>query len=626
MSCTHPTARALAGGRCPICPEPPAAPGKAATLRGVLYHRARQRAALAELARRRLSEFARGAWPHVEGDRELAWGDHLTVVCDHVQAQLEDWARARAIPAADWAEMVERSVHTAVLRAQNQAINLPPRSLKTTLITVCATAWAWVHWPDMRVITFSSNPRVTSGASSKFVKLLQSSWYREVADGAADQRERRATDRPATGANRWTIPKDPAESLVKNSAGGERHARGMESGFTGEGADWLLSDDPHLAHEVHSDKLRAGVIAKWDDEIFSRVNDPTRSIRTIVMQRLHVGDLCAHVLVDPDNAWVTLVLSMECEGRAPVADPELARRGAGDDVVGTWLGWRDPRAVGDSLHPVWFPRAFIATLRRKAITWAAQYQQRPDSLEGGMFPVKCWRYWVPQGYPTPARPRPTGAPPREEEPARVVPRDRLGRLLFDWVDLSVDANVKKTESGSRAGILAIGGIGSDRFVVYDSSRRRDYPELKRDLRRIVNAGGEKTDPYATALDGARWKMTTVLIEDKANGPAAIRELSTGADGGEWPVGVSIVPVETGSDSKTSRAVVMADAVQAGQWYLLDGAEWLDGGCGDDDDRGLVPEFRPFPGGDRDDRVDCASQCANYRAEDQDGLANWRGWS
>jgi phage terminase large subunit-like protein len=265
-------------------------------------------------------------------------------------------------------------------------------------------------------------------------------------------------------------------------------------------------------------------------------------------------------------------------------------------------------------------------LRRRAIVWAAQYQQRPDALEGGMFPISAWRYWIPSGFPTPVRPRPAGAVPREELPARVVPRDKWGRLLFDWVDLSVDANVKKTEDGSRAGILAIGGIGEDRFVIYDSSRRRDYPELKRDLRRIVNAGGAEIDPYASALDGARWRLTTVLIEDKANGPAAIRELSTGADGGPWPGGISIVAVETGADNKTSRAVVLADKVRAGNWYLLDGAEWLDGGCGDEDDRGFVHEFRPFPNGDRDDRIDCASQCENHHSEDEAAMSNWRGWT
>lgn len=386
------------------------------------------------------------------------------------------------------------------------------------------------------------------------------------------------------------------------------------------------SDDPHNAHEVYSEPKRKSVHSKWDNELFSRVNDNTRSIRTIVMQRLHVDDLTAHVFAEVLQGWMSISLALEYDGHPPIAPQEKKRRKeAGDDRVGTWLGWSDPRAApnwtrGPILHPIRFPSVIVAQLKVRRLVWASQFQQRPEKLEGGMFPATAWKFWLPSGSPTPTRPRPDGCLSREELPARIVPRDKLGRLLFDWVDLSVDATFKKTEDGSRVAILAIGGIGPDRFVIYDSSKRRDYPETKKAIRALVNADGAKIDPFSTPLDGARWRMTKVLIEDKANGSAAIQELKTSSDGGKWPGGVAIFAIETGDENYVSRAAVMSDAVQGGQWYLLDGATWLDSSCGDEDDLGFVAEFQPFPGGDRDDRVDAGSQCANY---EMTNVAAWR---
>lgn len=630
MSCTHPTARAASGGVCPICPpestpvKVPRLPKPSGTLRSVLYHRARRDAALAELARRSLAEFVRQAWPYVEGDAELVWHWHLDAVCDHVQAQLQDWARARQYSADAWAGMVERGENASTLRAQNQVINLPPRCLKTVIATVCASAWAWLHWPEMRVITFSSNPRVTSGASRKFAQLVRSDWYRRIADGAADQRARVAGRPP--GWARWTIPKEAADAEVVNewvdkerggAPGGSRKARGMESAFVGEGADWLLCDDAHAAADVWSDAKRTSVHAKWDDEVFSRVNDPTRSVRTIVMQRLHPDDLVAHVLQGAAQ-WRVLELPMEEDGRASARAPD-------------WLGWRDPREPGSRcvLHPARFPSAFVAELKRAPLIWNAQYQQRPENLEGGMFKRRDWRFWSPAGFPPPARPRPPGCATREESPARVVPRDRWGKLLFDWVALSVDPTFKKTQDGSRVGLVVVAGLGPDRFVLHDASRRMSYPEYKEALRALVGGDVARQADLTGAADAltcARPALRWLLVEDKASGSPTVDEIrAPSPSGAAWPSRVGVVSVPAGSGDKVARAFAMSATVAGGAWYLLDGAPWLEGTCGDDDDLGFLQEVSVFPNGKRDDRVDALSQCHNHFAEQASEMACWKGW-
>jgi phage terminase large subunit-like protein len=649
VTCPHPTARALApGGVCPICspldggraaPGAPAAePPPKATMRSVLYHRLRHQAALDELARRRLSEFLRQAWAHVEGTLELTWAFYLDAICDHVQAQLEDWARARSFTAAEWADAVERSVASAILRCQNQVINLPPRALKTTIVTICATAWAWVHWPEMRIITFSGNPRVTKDASRKFVHLVQSDWYKRLADGAADRREARDTGAKATGWYRWRIPRDPADEEVANVwadkerggvPGGTRKARGVESDFTGEGADLLLCDDPISARDVHSDAKRQSLEKKWDDEVYNRVNDPTRSIRIIVMQRLAVDDLTAHVLSNEgEGHWHVLRLAMEYDG------PRARRTNdVHDDRVGDWLGWSDPRgdadwSLGPILHPLRFPSPFIASAKKHEHRWLAQYQQKPESLSAGLFKRHYWNFWTPQGAPVPTRPRPDGCKPRDAHPARVIPRDKWGRLVWDWVELSVDATFKKTADGSRVGILAIAGIGDDRFVLDDASRRRDFPETKSAIRSMVGTGG--TTRLERALDESvlgtsRHRLYRVLIERKANGEAIISEVTEQVPGlSPWPAQVEVVGVETGDDNKLGRAYALSGAVANGHYYLLDDAAWSTESCGDDDDRGFLPEVSVFPNGRRDDRVDCLSQSHNTHALATEG--DWSAWN
>lgn len=65
-------------------------------------------------------------------------------------------------------------------------------------------------------------------------------------------------------------------------------------------------------------------VAKLRERIRKYAERVSREAGLVKPKRLHVADLCAHVLADPDNRWVTLVLAMEYEGLPPVAEAELA--------------------------------------------------------------------------------------------------------------------------------------------------------------------------------------------------------------------------------------------------------------------------------------------------------------
>ena len=57
---------------------------------------------------------------------------------------------------------------------------------------------------------------------------------------------------------------------------------------------------------------------------------------------------------------------------------------------------------------------------------------------------------------------------------------------------------------------------------------------------------------------------------------------------------------TPQGGKTARAVVLSPSVEAGNWYVPDGAPWLEDFC---------HEFGIFPNGAHDDQVDSISQAA-----------------
>lgn len=459
-----------------------------------------------------LYKFLLGAFAEVEPGVALEDGPHIRAVCDHVQAQLEDRAIALGLmpKPAGWAGM----------RAQNLLIRIPPRCLKTIIVTVCATAWAWLRWPTMRILSLSSNPRVTSEAADKVRGLIRSEWYQQ-------------TFRPA-----WRIREDmDALSKFGNTAGGWRAARGMTSRITGEGADWLVIDDPHDGAEVYSKAKREAVNAKWRRSVSNRVNDPRYAIRTGVMQALHFDDWGQHRLADK---WGALIIRMRYELR----DAERVSP----------YGWRDWRKLeGETVLPDRFTAAWCEQEKKDkgAIDWAAQYQQDPAPIDGGIVQASDLRYY-----------------------------EDLSGLTIDQVVITVDAAFKKTTSGSRVSVLVVArgrdATGKQVRIVLDNDTR---PMHMGDTIASIKAMRKK------------WpRAKTILVEDKANGSEIVRQLQL-----EF---VGVVPINPGNNSKEGRLMACQSFFLGNQVLFPKFATWLDD---------MRYEVCTFPNAPKDDQVDALVQ-------------------
>lgn len=497
-----------------------------------------------------LAEFVRLAWAAVRPGVRLEWGPHIEAVCQHVQWQLED----RDACVRD---------ESRQLRCQNLLINVPPRSLKSTILTF-ATVWAWLRWPDLGIMYLSANPRVAMNSAREARALMASQWFLD-------------TFRPS-----WTIRSDrDALSDMGNTAGGFRIARGLDSMITGEGCAWLIIDDPHDARDSQERVQRA--IENYDTGVANRINDPRTSIRTCIMQRLRVDDFSGHVL--ESGEWQHLRLPMEYE-REPMCK---CGRCVGPNVFG-WEDWR--KLEGDVLHPR-FTRAFLEAERKRLMSqYVGQHQQRPVEVGGQLFKIEYWG-WASVTTPE-KRGRPMGA--RDEAPF-VVPRRADGSLEVDWLCVSVDATGGSvSEDASGLGIVTAVGVGMRRVVIDDASPGpRTWNQTKKDaaaaIRRAVEIAGKQS-------------RILVLVEKKALGASLIGQLEDEIreakicypDGS--PVIARVEAYDPGRESKEQRALAMESEIAAGLVCLLDGAPWL---------LGFLTELGQFPKGSRDDRVDALAQ-------------------
>jgi predicted phage terminase large subunit-like protein len=402
-----------------------------------------------------LHRFLIGAWPEIEPGTAFEDGELIEAVCDHLQRQLEERAVAHGAPAPEWLGWTGRQ------RAQNLLIRQPPRTLKTVISTIAATAWAWLRWPTMRILSLSSNPRVTSDSADRVRSLVRSAWYQH------------------TFSPKWSIRED-MDALTKlgNSAGGWRAARGMQSRITGEGCDWMLIDDPHDGGEVYSKAKRQAVLSRWENALKSRLNNLGFDIRTGVMQGLHFEDWGEKRIAD---GWGLLLIRMEYEPTRPrkrVGDRDVYIEP--DDVRVSPYGWRDWRTeIGQSVSLRW-TAAVLAAEKINPLVWSAQYQQDPAPIDGGMIKSEV-----------------------------LCTYEELPSSTDGWA-ITVDAAFKKKPDGSRVSVQVWCRKGPDRYLVDNDTRPMHLEET--------------IDSIKAMRDKWPQAKGTILIEDKANGSEIIRRL------------------------------------------------------------------------------------------------------
>ncbi|MDI9850268.1 hypothetical protein QM467_19745, partial [Rhodoblastus sp. 17X3] len=104
-------------------------------------------------------------------------------------------------------------------------VNLPPRSLKSIMVSVAFPAFLLGHDPAQRIICVSYSGDLARKHANDFRALMEARWYKELFPGAR-------------------VGRKDSEIEIELTERGFRMATSVGGTLTGRGAQLLLIDDP----------------------------------------------------------------------------------------------------------------------------------------------------------------------------------------------------------------------------------------------------------------------------------------------------------------------------------------------------------------------------------------------
>lgn len=300
---------------------------------------------------------------------------------------------------------------------------------------------------------------------------------------------------------------------------------GAGGGFTGRGANVLITDDPvKNAEEALSVTVRQSHKDWYDSTVDSRLEPD--AIELLIMTRWHADDLGGHVLQHWKSCgepWEILKL------------PGIAKA---DDVLG--------RKPGEALWPERFPAEYF--LRKKVRTpfwYSSLYDQEPTPEGGAIFHADWFRRFkmfedndgVPEGV-------------RYTDTGQVV----LFSHCVTFIIVDPALGKKRTGDDVAIGVFAITPSG-DLLVLHILARLLPVEQIVAELRSVVNAW-----PAAQfiGMEANGFQVTVATAARKALSPKIVRE------------------IDPKSTSKITRAVPAIELASGGRIRIpADGeAEWV----------------------------------------------------
>jgi predicted phage terminase large subunit-like protein len=354
------------------------------------------------LAEKSLADFTRIGWRYIDPADYLGnW--HIDAMSEHLEAVADGHIR-RLI------------------------INIPPRHMKSLMVSVSFPAWIWAQQkrspltgPGIGFLSTSYAQNLSVRDNVKCRRLIDSPWYQR---GWGD---------------RFALTSDQNTKIrFENDKGGYRIASSVDGTATGDGGHIVTIDDPISAREALSPTVRAAANDWFDNTMSTRLNDPKTGAYIIIMQRLHEDDLVGHVLAkagqEDAEDWTVLCLPARYERDHPrvyAADP---RKTDGELLWKERIGEPQLRSVEASLG---------------SYGAAGQLQQRPAPREGGML-KRSWFKVIP------------AAPARLE---RVRAWDLAATVAEPGTDPDWTAGVK------------MGKDAEGYFYILDCNRFRESPAI-----------------------------------------------------------------------------------------------------------------------------------------------------
>src|SRR5436853_730871 len=284
-----------------------------------------------------LASFAKKAWKVLNPTRPFIWSWHYDYLCEMLT-------------------LVKQR------RLRRLIINIPPRTLKSTLVTVIYPSWVWLTEPEHNFLTASYSLDLSTEHSVTRRSLLQSPWF-----------QRLFGDRFQLAGDRNQV------AQYANDRRGQMIATSVGATTMGRGCDTAILDDPVSADQAVSDAERTTANTWIDATLRSRLNDPAKGAIIVVMQRLHELDATGFLLEQEPGVWTHVRIPLVAEEDETWTFPISGR------IV--------QRKAGDILMPERFTPEVVEQQQSRRLVFAGQYQQRPAPLEGNLIKRSEVRYY-----------------------------------------------------------------------------------------------------------------------------------------------------------------------------------------------------------------------------------------
>ena len=242
-------------------------------------------------------------------------------------------------------------------------INLPPRHMKSLIVSIFYVAWRLGRDPTAKFITISYGDDLAHDHSGITRTLMKSPIYGKIFPG--------------------TVLDKKAVEHIRTTKGGHRYATSIGSDITGFGADEIIVDDPMQPDDATSE-LRKERVRSWvQSSVLTRFNDPRKGALILVMHRLAPDDLSETMTAQADYLLKLPLIAEEKE--------HYARKGK-------TVMLRQP---GDVLNPTRMSASDAAKLKASLArhVWNGQYQQRPTVGGSGMLSIEKFRRYDPDNKP-----------------------------------------------------------------------------------------------------------------------------------------------------------------------------------------------------------------------------------
>ena len=316
-------------------------------------------------------------------------------------------------------------------------VNIPPRNMKSTLISVDFPCWEWINSPHRKYVFASYGMNLTKAHARKRKMIITSDFYQGY----------------------WSdkckiSPKLDTQIEWANASHGVMFATSVGSALVGRGGSRIIIDDPVDPMRVDSPTLRESANRWYSEVVVSRLDDKSTDSIIVVMQRLHQNDLVGYITgLESSDLNESLIIKGDW---TILRLPAIAEED--EDLKGPISDRTYHRNKGEAL---WENREPLPVLHQIAedvreYAFAGQYQQRPSDRKGNVF-MRAW--------------------------FDVVKYDELPRETTGWL-LSVDAAFKKASDSSFVVIGVWCRSGLDNYLVDQLRDRYSFLETIGQIRMI----------------------------------------------------------------------------------------------------------------------------------------------